>query len=132
MDFWLDLQVFVKLLWKRYLGDDAMKASAYGIKNLKRIIVKLPNWTKEADKDYASLTNMYGQLVAQFTRYMGHVAKNIGGVEAQVDMVELRERSDHESGTDQEHHGESNLRNNEGAAKTAAAGALQRVAAGLL
>lgn len=23
-DFWLDLQVFVKLLWKRYLGDDAM------------------------------------------------------------------------------------------------------------
>jgi hypothetical protein len=24
VDFWLDLQVFVKLLWKRYLGDDAM------------------------------------------------------------------------------------------------------------
>ena len=23
-DFWLDLQVFVKLLWKRYLGDDSM------------------------------------------------------------------------------------------------------------
>ena len=24
VDFWLDLQVFVKLLWKRYLGDDAL------------------------------------------------------------------------------------------------------------
>jgi len=70
------------------LGDDAMKASAYGIKNLKRIIVKLPDWTKEADKDYTDLTNMYGQLVAQFTRYMGHVAKNIGGVETTPKMQE--------------------------------------------
>jgi putative transcriptional regulator len=24
VDFWLDLQVFVKLLWKRYVGDDSM------------------------------------------------------------------------------------------------------------
>jgi hypothetical protein len=70
------------------LGDDAMKASAYGIKNLKRIIVKLPEWTKESDKDYTDLTNMYNQLVAQFTRYMGHVAKNIGGIETTPRMQE--------------------------------------------
>jgi hypothetical protein len=24
VDFWLDLQVLVNLLWKRYLGDDSM------------------------------------------------------------------------------------------------------------
>ncbi|MBO9681909.1 MAG: zinc-dependent metalloprotease [Flavisolibacter sp.] len=62
------------------LGDDAMKASAYGIKNLQRIIVKLPEWTKEENKDYTNLSQMYAQLRSQFGRYMGHVSKNIGGI----------------------------------------------------
>lgn len=70
------------------LGDNAMKASAYGIKNLKRIIVKLPEWTKEANKDYASLNELYTQLVGQYSRYMGHVAKNIGGVQTTPKMQE--------------------------------------------
>ncbi len=70
------------------LGDDAMKASAYGIKNLKRIIVKLPEWTKEADKDYSDLSSMYTQLTSQFGRYMGHVAKNIGGIQTTPKMQE--------------------------------------------
>jgi hypothetical protein len=70
------------------LGDNAMKSSAYGIKNLQRIIMKLPEWTKESNKDYASLTQMYGQLVTQFNRYMGHVAKNIGGVQTTPKMQE--------------------------------------------
>jgi hypothetical protein len=70
------------------LGDDAMKASAYGIKNLQRIIVKLPEWTNEANKDYASLNQMYGQLVSQFNRYMGHVAKNVGGIQTTPRMRE--------------------------------------------
>jgi hypothetical protein len=70
------------------LGDDAMKASAYGIKNLQRIIVKLPEWTQEANKDYASLNQMYGQLVTQFNRYMGHVAKNVGGIQTTPRMRE--------------------------------------------
>lgn len=62
------------------LGDDAMKASNYGIKNLKVILAKLPEWTKESNKDYANLAEMYAQLRVQFGRYMGHVAKNIGGI----------------------------------------------------
>jgi len=70
------------------LGDDAMKASAYGIKNLQRIVVKLPEWTNEANKDYASLNQMYGQLVTQFNRYMGHVAKNVGGIQTTPRMRE--------------------------------------------
>jgi hypothetical protein len=70
------------------LGDNAMKASAYGIKNLQRIVVKLPEWTKEANKDYASLNQMYGQLVGQFNRYMGHVAKNVGGIQTTPRMQE--------------------------------------------
>ena len=51
------------------LGDNAMKASAYGIKNLQRILVKLPEWTKEANKDYSSLNEMYQQLVAVWQIY---------------------------------------------------------------
>jgi hypothetical protein len=70
------------------LGDDAMKASAYGIKNLQRIILKLPEWTKEANKDYSSLNELYTQLLGQYTRYMGHVSKNIGGVQTTPRMQE--------------------------------------------
>ena len=62
------------------LGDNSMKASDYGIRNLKRIIVKLPEWTfEEADK-YENLRDMYSALVGQYFRYMNHVTKNIGGV----------------------------------------------------
>ena len=62
------------------LGDNAMKASAYGIKNLKRIIVKLPDWTKEEADTYDNLEEMYQQLYIQYQRYMFHVIKNIGGI----------------------------------------------------
>jgi hypothetical protein len=62
------------------LGDNAMKAGEYGIKNLKRIIVKLPEWTKEEADKYDNLEDIYTQLVIQFNRYMGHVLRNVGGV----------------------------------------------------
>ncbi|TXD85603.1 zinc-dependent metalloprotease [Subsaximicrobium wynnwilliamsii] len=62
------------------LGDDAMLASSYGIKNLKRIVPNLITWTTEDGEDYDDLEYMYGQVVAQFNRYMGHVSNNIGGV----------------------------------------------------
>ncbi len=62
------------------LGDDAIKASTYGIANLKRIVPKLMEWTTEDGEDYDNLETMYGQVVNQFRRYMGHVSNNIGGV----------------------------------------------------
>jgi len=62
------------------LGDDAMKASTYGIKNLKRILPRLEEWTSEKGENYDELSTMYGQLLSQFNRYMGHVTANIGGV----------------------------------------------------
>jgi hypothetical protein len=61
------------------LGDNNVKASEYGIKNLKRIITQLPEWTKEEGDHYENLNEMYTQLLGQFNRYMGHVTKNIGG-----------------------------------------------------
>ena len=65
------------------LGDNAMLASDYGIKNLKRIMPNLIEWTAEKDKPYkgyADLEEMYGQVIGQFNRYMGHVRTNVGGV----------------------------------------------------
>lgn len=62
------------------LGDDAMKASMYGIKNLKRILPRLEEWTSEKGENYDNLSTMYGQVLSQFNRYMGHVSANIGGV----------------------------------------------------
>ncbi len=62
------------------LGDNAMKAGAYGIKNLQRILPNLIQWTKQENQDYENLSSLYNELVNQFGRYMGHVAKNIGGI----------------------------------------------------
>ena len=62
------------------LGDDAVKASNYGIANLKIIVPKLIDWTYEEGKNYDDLSTLYDQVFGQFNRYMGHVRSNIGGV----------------------------------------------------
>ncbi len=62
------------------LGDDSMEASELGIKNLKRIVPNLIEWTAEDAKNFDDLEELYGQVLGQFRRYMGHVAANIGGV----------------------------------------------------
>ena len=62
------------------LGDNAVKASEYGIANLKRIMPNLIKWTTEDGETYEELKYMYNQVLGQFRRYMGHVANNIGGV----------------------------------------------------
>ena len=63
------------------LGDDAVKASYYGILNLKREIKALPEWTKDNEKDlyWNDIETMWSHIRTQFLRYMGHVTRNIGG-----------------------------------------------------
>ena len=63
------------------LGDDAVKASNYGIMNLKRELANLHLWTRDNDKDlyWRDIEVMYSQIRTQFLRYMGHVTRNIGG-----------------------------------------------------
>ncbi|WP_370458272.1 zinc-dependent metalloprotease [Cellulophaga sp. L1A9] len=62
------------------LGDDAVKASTYGIANLKRIVPNLAIWIAEDGKKYDDLGTLYEQVLSQYNRYMGHVSNNIGGV----------------------------------------------------
>ena len=61
------------------LGNDAVKASDYGVANLKIILDELIKWTAEDAKDYGDLNELYGQVVSQWNRYVGHVAANVGG-----------------------------------------------------
>ena len=62
------------------LGDDAIKASSYGIKNLQRILPNIEKWTTKDGENYDEMATMYGQILSQLNRYMGHVTANIGGV----------------------------------------------------
>ncbi len=62
------------------IGDDAMRASDYGVDNLKRIVDNLTEWTFEEGEDYSQLEEIYGNVVSQWSRYMGHVVANVGGV----------------------------------------------------
>jgi hypothetical protein len=62
------------------LGDNATKASRYGIANLKRIVPNLIAWTTEKGKDYDNLEELYNQIALQWNRYNGHVRANVGGV----------------------------------------------------
>ena len=62
------------------LGNDAMLASTYGIKNLQRIVPNLEKWAAMPDQGYEELRTLYNEVFAQYTRYMGHVNKNIAGI----------------------------------------------------
>jgi Met-zincin/Domain of unknown function (DUF5117)/Domain of unknown function (DUF5118) len=73
---------------REQVGDDGMKGAMYGIKNLQRIVPNLEEWTKKPNEDYSSLRDMYNQVTGQFTMYMGHAAKYVGGIMETPKMVE--------------------------------------------
>jgi hypothetical protein len=60
-------------------GDDPIKASDYGIKNLKYIQKNLCKWIYDDTKDFESLKMYHDEMGAQFSRYMFHVLGLIGG-----------------------------------------------------
>lgn len=62
------------------LGDNAMRASTFGIENLKRILPNLETWTYQKGEDFSDLQELYMEVLTQFYRYMGHVTTNIGGM----------------------------------------------------
>jgi hypothetical protein len=62
------------------IGNDQVKASTYGIKNLKIVAKNLPSWTSSQTNNYEDLSELYGELLSVWSRYVGHVAGNIGGV----------------------------------------------------
>lgn len=62
------------------LGDDAVKASEYGIANLKYILAGLDEWVGKDDKDYSFRKSIYEAVQEQYMQYLVHVYANVGGV----------------------------------------------------
>ncbi|WP_296705040.1 zinc-dependent metalloprotease, partial [Algoriphagus sp.] len=62
------------------VGDDPVKASTYGLANLKIVAPNLAKWTATAGEGYGDLEELYGELVGVWSRYANHVVTNIGGV----------------------------------------------------
>ena len=63
------------------LGDDPVKASGYGVRNIKRLVPMLiPATTTVRLDNYDRLDDMYGELINQWAREMNHVAVVVGGV----------------------------------------------------
>ena len=62
------------------VGDDPVKASRYGLANLKIVAPNLVKWTSTPGEGYADLEELYGELIGVWTRFAAHVITNIGGV----------------------------------------------------
>lgn len=62
------------------LGDNAVKAGMYGLKNLKIIVKNLPEWTSEDDYQYERLTDSYKEVIIQTQRYLLHAMVSVGGI----------------------------------------------------
>ncbi|OIQ27544.1 MAG: zinc-dependent metalloprotease [Bacteroidetes bacterium MedPE-SWsnd-G2] len=62
------------------IGNNSMKASDYGLKNLKIVAKNLPDWTSEQTDNYNDLKELYGELISVWGRYIGHVTTHVGGV----------------------------------------------------
>ncbi|HWK02753.1 MAG TPA: zinc-dependent metalloprotease [Puia sp.] len=62
------------------LGDNAVKAGGYGIRNLKRIFPELINWTSVPGEGYESLFRYTRVLFGQYELYLGHAMSNIGTI----------------------------------------------------
>lgn len=62
------------------IGDDAMRASELGLANLQVITDNLIDWVEADGESFDDLSELYGQVLGQWRRYMGHVTTYIGGV----------------------------------------------------
>ena len=62
------------------LGDDAIKATKYGVANLKYITANFMDWLSEGDEEYENRLAIYNSILNQYVMYAQHVAFNIGGL----------------------------------------------------
>ncbi len=62
------------------IGDDPVKASTYGLQNLKIVADNLMDWTLSPNDNYDDLNELYGELIGVYRRYIYHVINMIGGV----------------------------------------------------
>ncbi|WP_010249691.1 zinc-dependent metalloprotease [Myroides injenensis] len=84
MYFYGEQQSFLNIVDPRSqsedLGDDAMKASEYGLKNLKIVVDNIIPWTYDEGENYYEAGKLYMGAVGQWQMYNQHVLSNIGGI----------------------------------------------------
>ena len=57
-----------------------MKASGYGIANLKYILGNMNAWIGAQDPDFSQRRTLYDEVLTQYIRYLNHVLANVGGI----------------------------------------------------
>ena len=62
------------------IGDNPIKASTYGLKNLKIVANNFMDWIHEPNKDYSDLNEIYDELLGVYSRYIFHVIGIVGGI----------------------------------------------------
>ncbi len=62
------------------LGNDVVKASNYGVKNVKYILENMSKWMEKPGERYTDLDEAYAAVLRQYERYLSHVGTVIGGV----------------------------------------------------
>jgi hypothetical protein len=62
------------------LSDDQVRATAYALANMKKVVPQLVSWTTRAGDDFDDLNELYGEALGMWSLYMGHVTNWIGGV----------------------------------------------------
>mgnify|MGYP006278726141 CR=1 FL=1 len=62
------------------LGRNVVKAGSLGVANLKRTVPNLVDWTRQGGDSYDELEEIYGSIVSQWRRYLGHAARHVGGI----------------------------------------------------
>lgn len=62
------------------LTNDAMEAGELGLANLQVITENLIDWIEEDGENFEDLSELYNNIIGQWTRYMGHALANVGGV----------------------------------------------------
>ncbi|MBE8725863.1 zinc-dependent metalloprotease [Flavobacterium hungaricum] len=62
------------------IGNNSMKAGTYGMKNLEFVASHLSEWTSSVTNNYQDLDELYKEMLDVWSRYVGHVVTNVGGV----------------------------------------------------
>ncbi|NEV92749.1 zinc-dependent metalloprotease [Psychroflexus sp. YR1-1] len=62
------------------IGDNSVKASTYGLSNLKIVADNLNAWTTPEGQNFEDLEELYGEMLGVYRRYIYHVVSVAGGV----------------------------------------------------
>ena len=76
------------------LGNDHIKASDYGISNLKILMQNFDTWLMDKGERYDNIDNVYREILKQYNRYVKHVTPYLGGFR----FEEIRQGDDKPSG----------------------------------